>query len=117
MAARSDAASAKTAIQNALNSLTTDIEILEFEDDFSLGQNYPNPVKGNTKIRFSIGESSDVELSVFDITGKKTGTLVNEFFPAGIHEISINGTVYNKGIYFYKLNAGEFSSTKRMIIQ
>ena len=92
---------------------------------FTLGQNYPNPFNPSTTINYSIPSSSFVTIIVYDILGKKVATLVNEEKPMGSYEIefsadggsSFGGEVYNltSGIYFYRLQAGSFVETKKMI--
>lgn len=114
-AAKSDANAAKEVIQNALNALTTSTDFFESKNGFNLAQNYPNPAENSTKIKFSIGKSSDVTLSVSDITGKKVLVPVFGYYPTGDHEVLIQGL--NKGIYFYTLETKSFVSTKKMIFR
>jgi len=89
---------------------------------FRLEQNYPNPFNPATTIGYQIAEISNVELTVFDITGKKVCTLVNEKKPAGSYQVqwdgrNSEGNMVSSGIYFYVLRAGnEISSAKRMIL-
>ena len=91
---------------------------------FLLSQNYPNPFNPTTKLRFNIpcGQptTSNVQLIIYDVLGKKIATLVNEKLQPGAYEVpfSINQFSNNQissGIYFYRLTAGDFSETKRMI--
>ncbi len=93
----------------------------EVPDKFTLGQNYPNPFNPVTKIKFAIpsnvkGQTSDVKLIIYDALGKNVATLVNEKLNAGSYEAEFNGSNYSSGIYFYKLEAGDFSEVKRMIL-
>lgn len=90
---------------------------------FALMQNYPNPFNPSTKIQYSIGSRQFVSLKVYDILGNEVEILINEEKPAGIYEVEFNvgshsGGVRNltSGVYFYKLTAGTFSETKKMII-
>ncbi len=89
--------------------------------EYSLFQNYPNPFNPSTIIQYSIPKTSFVVLKIFDVLGKEVATLVNEEKPAGNYQIELNGkqTVNNKqlssGIYFYKLQAGDYIQTKKMI--
>ncbi len=89
---------------------------------FSLSQNYPNPFNPATKIRYSIPQSSNVVIKVFDILGNEIETLVNEEKPTGEYEVDFNslsasgGQGLTSGIYFYKLQAGSFVQTKKMIL-
>lgn len=116
-AARSDADAVKTALKNALSNLTTAVNNLDELDGFSLGQNYPNPVQNSTRIKFAIGKASNVTLSVFDITGKKVLVPVRQFYSVGIYEVSIQQDQLKKGIYFYRIETENFTSTKKMIFQ
>ncbi|RKY91168.1 MAG: peptidase S8 [Ignavibacteriae bacterium] len=89
--------------------------------EFSLEQNYPNPFNPTTIIRFSIpavetGHAPSVRLIVFDILGNKVATLINEEKEAGIYEVEFDATGITSGIYFYKLQAGNFVETKKMMV-
>ncbi len=88
---------------------------------FVLYDNYPNPFNPSTVIRYSIpsdvrGQTSDVRLVVYDNLGKEITTLVNEAQNAGDYKVTFNGSNLSSGIYFYKLETGDFSETKRMIL-
>jgi Secretion system C-terminal sorting domain len=93
--------------------------------EFSLYQNYPNPFNPITKIKFVIPKSSFVSLKVYDVLGREVATLVNEEKQPGSYEVEFSakggsasgGNAHNlsSGIYFYKLQAGSYSSTKKMI--
>ena len=85
-------------------------------ENFVLEQNYPNPFNPSTTIRYSIKENTLVTLKVYDILGNEVVTLVNEVKPAGKYEISFDASSISSGIYFYKLNAGGFTNTKKMIL-
>ena len=83
--------------------------------EFALEQNYPNPFNPSTTIRYSIRENSLVTLKIYDILGNEVATLVREVKPAGIYSVNFNSGSLSSGIYFYKLNAGNFTETKKMI--
>ena len=83
---------------------------------FSLQQNYPNPFNPSTKIAFTVPQTEQVELTVFNLLGEKIVTLVDGITEAGVHEVTFDATKYNSGIYFYELRAGEKVSTKKMIL-
>lgn len=85
-------------------------------DNFSLSQNYPNPFNPTTKISFALKEKSLVTLSVFDVTGKLVEKLVNREMDAGYYDIMYNASNLVSGIYFYRIEAGTFVSTKKMIL-
>jgi hypothetical protein len=84
--------------------------------EFALEQNYPNPFNPSTTIRYSIRENSLVTLKIYDILGNEVATLVREVKPAGIYSVNFNSGSLSSGIYFYKLNAGNFTETKKMIM-
>jgi sugar lactone lactonase YvrE len=85
-------------------------------DRFFLDQNYPNPFNPNTTIRFSLPQQSMVKLELFDILGSRITQLVSGEFAAGMHEINFNGNDFTSGIYFYRIEAGDFVSTKKLIL-
>lgn len=116
-AAKSDVSGAKTAIQTALNNVVvTSVTSLENESGFGLGQNYPNPVREFTRIAFKIDSSSDVRLSVFDLTGKLVSVPVNGYYQRGEHIVEIRRNDLQKGLYLYRLEADGFSASRRMIV-
>jgi hypothetical protein len=84
--------------------------------DYSLEQNYPNPFNPSTKISFSVPASGFVSLKVFDVLGKEAYTIVNEVKSAGNYTADFNASNLSSGIYFYKLESGNFSKTMRMIL-
>ncbi len=105
----------KTTI-SALTEVTNNSSNIPHE--YKLSQNYPNPFNPSTKISYSIPKNSFVSIKVFDMLGREVATLLNENKPAGEFEINFNSSKFNlsSGIYLYKINAGEFSDTKKMIL-
>jgi len=83
---------------------------------YSLSQNYPNPFNPTTNIRYQIPNNSYVVLKIYDILGKEIATLVNEKLKAGEYESTFDGSGLPSGVYFYKLEAGEYSETKKMLV-
>jgi spore coat protein H len=83
---------------------------------FSLDQNYPNPFNATTTISFSLPRQSEVRLDVFNLLGVHVATLVNEQRLAGVHSIELNAASLSSGVYFYTLNAGTFSCTRKLIL-
>ena len=81
-----------------------------------LHQNYPNPFNPSTKIKFDIPKGSLVKLKVYDILGREVAELVNEKLNAGVYEYEWNGVNLSSGVYFYRLETGEFVETKRMVL-
>ena len=85
-------------------------------NDYRLSQNYPNPFNPVTKINFSIPKQSVVTLRIFDLLGKEVTTLINESKSAGNYDVSFDGANLSSGVYFYKIEAGDFSDVKRMML-
>ncbi|MCG3120070.1 MAG: hypothetical protein ALAOOOJD_02671 [bacterium] len=84
--------------------------------DFQLAQNYPNPFNPSTSIAFSLGKAGAVKLQVFNALGQKVATLVNGKMPAGQHSVIWDASNVPSGIYFYRLEAGAFSQTRKMVL-
>src|SRR5690606_32362318 len=85
-------------------------------DSFKLHQNYPNPFNPTTVISWQSPVSSHQTLIVYDMLGNEIITLVNEYKPAGSYEVIFNSNGLASGLYFYKLQAGEFSSARKMLL-
>jgi len=83
--------------------------------DFRLSQNYPNPFNPSTKIRYQVASTNPVSLKIYDVLGNEVAVLVNEVQPNGNYEVEFNASGLASGTYFYKLQAGEFIQTKKMI--
>jgi len=84
--------------------------------EFTLEQNYPNPFNPSTTIRFQIPQASRVTLKVFDVLGREVATPVNEPKAAGTYAIEFDASSLASGVYLYRLTAGSFLSTKRMVV-
>jgi len=89
--------------------------------EFHLSQNYPNPFNPSTRIRFEVplikGDLGGfVKLTIYDILGQEIATLVNESLKPGSYEVEFNGSNFPSGIYYYKLTAGNFSETRKMVM-
>jgi subtilisin family serine protease len=83
---------------------------------YALEQNHPNPFNPSTLIRYSIPQDGMVNLAVYNLLGEKIATLVNEVQKAGRHEISFDASLLASGIYFYRIEAGSFTSVKKMLL-
>ncbi|MBI5474960.1 MAG: T9SS type A sorting domain-containing protein, partial [Ignavibacteriae bacterium] len=83
---------------------------------FLLQQNYPNPFNPATRIPFSIQDSGFMSLKVFDVLGRNVATLVNDVRPAGAYTIQWHASGLPSGVYYYRLEAGEFKDVKAMIL-
>jgi hypothetical protein len=89
----------------------------ELPSGFSLSQNYPNPFNSGTNIKFKVAKTCNVKIVVFDMMGCEIQTLVNEILTPGTYESSFNGSSLSAGVYFYNFSAGDYSETKRMILE
>ncbi len=85
-------------------------------DKFSLSQNYPNPFNPSTTISFDIPVDSKVRISLFDMSGREVANIVNEFKTAGYYTVNFNGSNLASGAYFYRIDAGNFVDTKKMLL-
>ncbi len=113
---KSDITDIVTGVKNEVNN----------PEQFCLSQNYPNPFNPTTTIKYSIPgvisippgreRNLNVQLNVYDVLGNQVATLVNEEKTAGNYEVEFNATGLSSGIYYYKLTAGNYSETKKMIL-
>ena len=83
---------------------------------YSLSQNYPNPFNPATKIKFGLPKAGFTKISVYDLLGREIMTLINNELKAGYHEINIDAHNLPSGIYLYKIQLGDFTQTKKMIL-
>jgi len=84
--------------------------------DYNLEQNYPNPFNPNTQIKFSISNEVQVNLSVFNFLGEKVKELKNEIMKPGYYEVEFNASSLASGVYSYRIKAGDFVETKKMVL-
>gem|GEM_PF-974633 len=89
----------------------------ENSERITLSQNVPNPFSGETEIPFSLPASSEIELSISNILGKKLKIVKSGIVPSGTHFVTFNSNDFSPGMYFYKLSVGEKTFTKRMIVR
>lgn len=94
----------------------TDVESEINNLDFKLNQNFPNPFNPSTSIQYQVSSISQVTLKVYDILGNEVATLINEKKPAGVYEVDFNSSQLSSGVYLYKLQAGSFVQTKKMLL-
>ncbi len=83
---------------------------------FELAQNFPNPFNPSTNIQFSIPEASQVNLTVYNLLGEEVASLVSGIVSAGVHNISFDASNLNSGMYIYKIEAGSFVATRKMML-
>jgi len=85
-------------------------------DKFTLKQNYPNPFNPVTKIDFDIPVDADVSLKIYDMNGRQVNTLINEFRNSGYYSIDFDASSLPSGVYYYKLESGNYSSVKKLML-
>jgi len=90
--------------------------VRELPTTYKLHQNHPNPFNPLTTIRYDLPEATHVTLDIYAITGQHVVTLVSGAQEAGYYEATWDGGVFGNGTYFYRLEAGEFEETKRMLL-
>ncbi|MCB0266367.1 MAG: T9SS type A sorting domain-containing protein, partial [Calditrichaeota bacterium] len=84
---------------------------------FALEQNFPNPFNGETIIRFSLPQSETVTLEIFNTLGERVSKIIeNKAFIAGTHEQRIDANRFTSGVYFYRITAGDFQKTRKMLL-
>jgi hypothetical protein len=83
---------------------------------YALEQNYPNPFNPATRITFCIPDDKLVTLKIFDLLGREIAVLVNEKKQAGIHSVDWNAVGFPSGVYFYRMQAGSFTGTKKLVL-
>jgi hypothetical protein len=109
-------ATTKTEIY-ADDSYTVNVNIdVNLPSSYSLDQNYPNPFNPSTTFRFSIANDEWVTLSLFNAIGQRVNTLINRDMKAGKYEFSFNLSRLSSGIYFYRLDAGNYSAVKKLVL-
>jgi len=91
-------------------------DITGLPTNFTLEQNYPNPFNPGTVIKFSLPERAHTRLVVYDILGREVKVLMNSILEAGYHKVELNFSNYPSGVYIYRIEAGKYISTKKMIL-
>ena len=96
-------------------SITTSPIVESNQINFRL-QNYPNPFNQSTTIEYQLPTEGKVKLTVFDLSGHEIAILVNEYKPAGVHKMNFKSNKLSAGTYFYRIQAGEYTETKKLIV-
>ena len=103
----------KTSNGDATTAINTNTEIVK---NFILKQNYPNPFNPVTKINYELRVTNYVKLQVYNVLGKKVAVLVNEKQSPGTYQVEFDAGHLVSGVYFYRLEAGDFTDVKRMVL-
>ncbi len=106
---------ADTCLLNCTGPLTG-IENNSIPAVYRLAQNYPNPFNPQTRISFEVPGSGNVRITVSDLLGREVSELTNEYMTAGYHQVVFDGSRFASGVYFYKMEAGSFIDTKKMVL-
>ncbi len=90
---------------------------LEVPNTFTLSQNYPNPFNPSTKFNFSLPDGANVSIRIYDIAGREVDVIANnQFLQAGVYTVNYSADRLSSGVYFYRINAGNFVDTKKMVL-
>lgn len=102
---------------NILDSSSTTIDgPIKTPTRYALKQNFPNPFNSTTKIQYSLAKDGDVKLAIYDLQGKEVANLVNEFQTIGNYEINFDASALTSGVYFYRIQSGDFVDTKKLMM-
>jgi hypothetical protein len=85
-------------------------------ESFILYQNHPNPFNPSTKIKFTLPKPQNVNIEVYNTIGQRVETILNQHIKAGYHEVEFNAENLSSGVYFYRIEAGEFQDVKKMVL-
>lgn len=105
-----------TGVYSTTVSTGIESETSSIPTSYALNQNYPNPFNPSTKIKFSLPSSENVKLTIYDITGRKVRELVNQDLSAGVHTVDFNASNLASGTYIYRIQAGSYVQSKKMIL-
>jgi len=103
-------------VYGGVDSTATDIEDEILPMELDMLTNYPNPFNARTTIRYSLAEPSDAWIEIYDILGRRIKTIVESNKPAGEHRLTWNAEDHPSGVYFYRIQAGDYTETKKMVL-
>ncbi|MEK6829664.1 MAG: T9SS type A sorting domain-containing protein, partial [Nanoarchaeota archaeon] len=92
------------------------LDELKVPAKYGLSQNYPNPFNPATSIKYNLPKTTNVSLKVYDVLGREVETLADGVFPAGEYTAGFDASKLSSGVYFYRLKAGDFAETKKMVV-
>lgn len=108
--------SAESGYSNEASLVLTDVDDEVLPTEYSISQNYPNPFNPATNIKFDLPKSGKTKITVYDLLGRELKTLIDQNLDAGYHEISIDASNFQSGVYFYRIQSGDFIQTKKMVL-
>lgn len=113
-----DAAWTDTSMNHMVTVGTSSVEeqISGIPNDYNLSQNYPNPFNPSTSFTYSLKQSGDVQISIYDASGKEIKSLVNGYRNAGNYLVRLNAADFASGIYFYRIVTNNFTMTNKMVL-
>lgn len=104
-------------LANSWEGLSTDVPVEEnYPVDYSVSQNYPNPFNPSTIINYTVKQTGNIRLIVYDLLGREVATLVDGVQSAGEYKVNFKASNLTSGVYFYKLEAGDMVVTKKMML-
>jgi hypothetical protein len=103
-------------VDAAMNWINSSITNIENSTSYELSQNFPNPFNARTIIKFQIQKEGFVKLIIYDIRGREVESIVNESLKPETYYRSFDGSNFSSGVYFYRIQAGDFSDTKKLIL-
>jgi len=83
---------------------------------FALYQNFPNPFNPATTIRYDLPKQATVTITIFDVIGRQVAKLVNSEQPAGAYSVRWDATGFASGLYYYRIEAGDFASVRKLVL-
>ena len=101
-------------IIDSITSVNEDLDIIP--NEFALFQNYPNPFNPSTTIQYQIPSEQFVSIKVYNSLGQQVSSLVNKIMPVGEHTVHFDAIKKSSGVYLYKIEAGMYSETKKMLL-
>jgi hypothetical protein len=103
-------------IAGLTSSRNKSVEDVNIPLSFNISQNFPNPFNPVTKINYELPKDTKVKLVIYDILGREIKTLVNEIKQSGKYTVEFNGSNLASGVYFYRIQAGDYIAVKRMVL-
>jgi len=97
-------------------SVPDEVDAVNLPKEFALKGSYPNPFNAKVTIKYALPVASHVTLEIYDLLGRKTKTIVDDFQPAGYRSVIWDAKDRSTGVYFYKIRMGDFTDTKKMML-